>query len=415
MKNMRKRVTLTAMKTTRKPIALAAMRIPGKGVIPTVAKSTKNPVNLTTMKIPGEPVLLAAVKSTRKPVTPGAAKSTGGIVALVALMLVVLMLAGCETVIDYKGPETEPKAVIYALLEPDRFISVTISESHSVFQIPWKPRQIRDATVRVYRDGKLLETLAYQGSDPADENAPVSPYSKYTSETNKPEYGHVYRIEVMIPGYPAAYGETELPAPVAVELADTTYSDIGYGNRRLTVKLRFRDPADGKNYYRLTAPSTRGNYYGDHGQPYDPEQKVYVRINDLSYGALGDPIISPTKEDDLLDIYPQNEYYIFTDDLIPGKEYTLNLEYNGFHFSTEHYEFLRAFFRLNSITRDLYLYLQSYSAYNRTADNPFAEPVPVYSNITNGLGIVGALSFSQDSLIIGEYPVEGVQYEMQLY
>jgi hypothetical protein len=202
---------------------------------------------------------------------------------------------------------------------------------------------------------------------------------------------------------------------VAVELADTTYSDIGYGNRRLTVKLRFRDPADGKNYYRLTAPSTRGNYYGDHGQPYDPEQKVYVRINDLSYGALGDPIISPTKEDDLLDIYPQNEYYIFTDDLIPGKEYTLNLEYNGFHFSTEHYEFLRAFFRLNSITRDLYLYLQSYSAYNRTADNPFAEPVPVYSNITNGLGIVGALSFSQDSLIIGEYPVEGVQYEMQLY
>jgi len=379
------------------------MKIPRIIVHPTSMKITTKIVDRISLKIPGKIASLTAVKITTK------------IVSLTVIVLAVMIHAGCETVIDYRGPETEPRAVIYALLEPDMFISVTVSESHSVFQIPWKPRQIRDATVRVRRDGKLLETLAYQGSDPADENAPVSPYSKYTSETNKPEYGHVYRIEVMIPGYPAAYGETELPAPVAVELADTTYSDIGYGNRRLTVKLRFRDPADGKNYYRLTAPSTRGNYYGDHGQPYDPEQKVYVRINDLSYGALGDPIISPTKEDDLLDIYPQNEYYIFTDDLIPGKEYTLNLEYNGFHFSTEHYEFLRAFFRLNSITRDLYLYLQSYSAYNRTADNPFAEPVPVYSNITNGLGIVGALSFSQDSLIIGEYPVEGVQYEMQLY
>ncbi|MGB3922882.1 MAG: DUF4249 family protein, partial [Bacteroidales bacterium] len=62
-----------------------------------------------------------------------------------------------------------------------------------------------------------------------------------------------------------------------------------------------------------------------------------------------------------------------------------------------------------------YLYLQSYSVYGQTEGNPLAEPVPVYTNIINGLGIVGALSFSQDSLKIGEYPVEGVQYEMQQY
>ncbi len=121
------------------------------------------------------------------------------------------------------------------------------------------------------------------------------------------------------------------------------------------------------------------------------------------------------QDDDIFGIYPQNEYYVFTDELIPGKEYTLNLKYTGFNFNTEHYEFLRASFRLNSITRDLYLYLQSYSVYGQTEGNPLAEPVPVYTNIINGLGIVGALSFSQDSLKIGEYPVEGVQYEMQQY
>ena len=379
------------------------MKIPRIIVHPTAMKVTTKIVGRTTPKIPRKIASLTTMKITTK------------IVSLTVVVLAVMIHAGCERVIDYRGPETEPKAVIYALLEPDRLISVTVSESHSVFQVPWQPRQINDATVRVYRDGDLLETLAYKSPEPADENAPVSPYSLYSSVTNKPEFGHTYRIEVLIPGYPAAYGETELPDPVDVEVADTSSSDIGYGNRQLNVKLRFRDPADEENYYRFTAPATMGNYYAFPGEPYDPGQKVYIRIDDLSYGALSDPIISPMQDDDIFGIYPQNEYYVFTDELIPGKEYTLNLKYSGLNLNTENYEFLRASFRLNSITRDLYLYLQSYSVYGQTEGNPLAEPVPVYTNIINGLGIVGALSFSQDSLKIGEYPVEGVQYEMQQY
>ncbi len=355
------------------------------------------------------------MKITPKIVSLTAMKIIPKIVFLASVVLVVLLTVGCETVIDYKGPETEPKAVIYALLEPDRFISVTVSESHSVFQVPWQPRQIKDAMVRVYRDGVLMETLAYSGSEPAEENAPVSPYSPYSSETNKPEFGHTYRIEVLIPGYPAAYGETRLPDPVTVEVADTSSIAMEYGNRQLNVKLRFRDPADEENYYRFTAPARFGIYYGDYGPPFNPEQKVYIRADDLSYGALNDPIISPMQEDDIFEIYPENEYCVFSDELIPGKEYTLNLTYHGLNFKSEYYEFLRAFFRLNSITRDLYLFLRSSSAHGQTEDNPLAEPVPVYTNIVNGLGIVGALSFTQDSLKIGEYPVEGVRYEMQLY
>ena len=335
--------------------------------------------------------------------------------SFVAAAMTALAIVSCETVIDYKGPETEPKTVIYALLQPDSLISVSVSVSHSVFQVPWEPEQIRDAVVRVYRDGELLETLVYIDSESGNDDAPVSPYSIYTSQTSKPEYGHKYRIEVQIPGFRTAYGETSLPAPVEIELADTSSADTGYGFRQMNVKLRFRDPADEDNYYRFTAPARFGIYYGDHSQPFDPEQKVYIRADDLSYGALNDPIITPVKEDDFFGMYLQNEYLIFNDELIRGREYTLSLTYSGMDVRTEYYEFILALFRLNSITRDLYLFLQSYSAYEQTQDNPLAEPVPVYTNVTNGLGIVGALSFTQDSLTIGEYPVEGVQYEMQLY
>lgn len=335
--------------------------------------------------------------------------------ALALTVMAALAAASCETVIDYKGPETEPKAVIYALLQPDNFISVSVSESHSVFQVPWKPRQIKDATVRVYRDGELLETLAYSGSEPEEPDAPVSPYSLYRSQTNKPESGYTYRIEVLIPGYPAAWGETSIPAPVPVVVADTSYKTNEHGYRELYISLRFRDPAAKENYYRFTAPSRHGVYRGDTHLPYDPEQKVYVIIGDMNYGALSDPIIAPVHDDDFLDMYLENDYYIFNDELIAGREYDLKLHYAGMDVNVDYYEFLRAFFTLNSLTKDLYLYLQSYSAYRQTNDDPLSEPVQVYSNVTNGLGIVGALSFSRDSLIIGEYPVEGVQYEMELF
>jgi len=335
------------------------------------------------------------------------------VTAITALAMVAAV--SCEDIIDYKGPETEPKAVIYALLQPDNFISVSVSESHSVFQVPWKPRQITDAVVRVYRDGELLETLPYSVAETEDENAPVSPYSLYASKTNFPEYGHTYRIEVLIPGYPAAAGETSLPAPVPVAIADTSYSNNEYGYRELNMNLRFRDPAGEENFYRFTAPSSNGFYTGDPNLPYDPEQVVYVRVQDLNYGALSDPIIEPVHDDDFFDMYLENDYYIFNDELISGKEYNMNLTYGDIDPDVEYYEFLHAFFRISSLTKDLYLYLQSYSAYRQTNDDPLSEPVQVYSNVSNGLGIVGAMSFSQDSIIIGEYPVEGVRYEIHLY
>jgi hypothetical protein len=332
-----------------------------------------------------------------------------------AAILIVLAIVSCETTIDYKGPETEPKVVIYALLHPDSLISVSVSESHSVFRVPYQPRQITNAVVRLYRDETLIETLSYQVPGPVPDYYPPNPYSKYVSSTNRPEYGHEYRIEVEVPGLPKAYGETRLPAPVTVEVADTSSMDIGYGYRELTVKLRFRDPADEENFYRITASSLVGIYAGDKFEPYNPEISVGVQEADISYGALADPLIAPRQEDDFFDMSMPNMYYIFLDELIPGKEYTMRLSYNGFYPDTDYYEFMLAWFRLNTITRDLFLYLQSYSAHLQTRDNFLAEPVPVYSNVTNGLGVVGAMSTTADSLSIGEYPVDGVLYDRWYY
>jgi hypothetical protein len=45
---------------------------------------------------------------------------------------------------------------------------------------------------------------------------------------------------------------------------------------------------------------------------------------------------------------------------------------------------------VSQISKELYDYQNSLRAFNNTSNNPFAEPVPVYSNIKNGLGIFAA-------------------------
>lgn len=47
------------------------------------------------------------------------------------------------------------------------------------------------------------------------------------------------------------------------------------------------------------------------------------------------------------------------------------------------------------ISKELYDYQKSLRAFNNTSNNPFAEPVPVYSNIKNGLGIFAAYNPSR--------------------
>jgi len=156
-------------------------------------------------------------------------------------------------------------------------------------------------------------------------------------------------------------------------------------------------------------------YGGDRNKPYSPEIPVSVIENDVSYGTYAEPLIAPKQEDDIFGMYLNNSYYLFTDELIAGKEYTLTIEYYLSQPDTSYYEFSHSFFMLQSLSRDLYLNLQSCSAHLQTRDNFLAEPVPVYTNITNGLGIVGAMSTSVISLKRGEYPVEGVYYDYTQY
>jgi hypothetical protein len=329
------------------------------------------------------------------------------------IMATLVTLSSCEETIEFRGERSEPKIVMYSLLQPDSLISVSISKSHAVFDYRYAPQQITNATVRLYGNDELLETLTYVVPEGTSGFPPSLLYSKYVTATTKPLQGVTYRIEAEVAGLKKATGEASLLSAVAIESVDTATMVGEGGTIYLKTSVRFSDPPNEDNYYMISLRRTDGYYYGDHSQPHDPESPVYVSDIDFSFAVREDPLITPVREEDLFGMYIENTFNVFSDELIAGKNYEFNLKLNYKMPDTTHYEFLHYYIDLQSISKEMYLYLKSYSAHMQTRDAFMSEPVLVYTNVENGAGVVGVRQSSHRTVGIGRYPVDGVLYANQ--
>jgi hypothetical protein len=173
--------------------------------------------------------------------------------------------------------------------------------------------------------------------------------------------------------------------------------------------VRFTDPPGQENYYRVRVRRIEGFSLKSDASSVMPDS-VMVYSDDYTSSAIDDPLINPSSGEDLFGDNGSNNYSIFTDELIEGKTYDLSLRLYSAKKDTANYEFIHFVVELQSITKDLYLFLRSSAAHYETRNSPFSETVIVYSNIVNGLGIAGGKTSSSITHRYGRYPVEGVNY-----
>ena len=57
---------------------------------------------------------------------------------------------------------------------------------------------------------------------------------------------------------------------------------------------------------------------------------------------------------------------------------------------------------LNTISRDYYLFQKTYLAYinNNDFSDIFGEPVQIYSNVVGGIGLVGGVAESKETIVL---------------
>jgi hypothetical protein len=257
------------------------------------------------------------------------------------ISIFAFVFTSCETVVDVDVPETPPKLVVNAFLNPhDPFIRVNVRSSIPLFGTTevtdWQT--VDDAVVVLTGPGGSV-TIPYVEQD-AVYMLPATEIQIIAGET--------YRIDVSAPGFKSVYATTTVPLQTPVfSLADVEVEEElmegGYTSLLFKYSFEWSDVSDLPDYYEIS-------------------------IQQYGYEIL---------------------YENYDDEDLNGQLIRKKLEtFNG---STGEMAEPFHIYLLNT-SEDYYLYKRSIK--NVSFGDPFAEPTLVYTNVVNGLGCFGSYTGS---------------------
>lgn len=317
------------------------------------------------------------------------------LIRILPLITLALSFSACETIVDVDIPDEPPRLVANAFLQADSMVVVELTQSQSIL-VNSDLKSVRGATVSLLEEAQPVATLE-------ESEAPGIYFSTFA-----PSVGRTYTLRVSKDGFEPVEATTFIAPPVTIRSVevDTSVFINSYVNfedsliteRNVTldeIRLSFDDPASERNYYEISAyryDLQIQSRYDSEGNLIDTDTVRYFRP---LYLRSDDPAISGGESDPL---EGESDFYgialLFNDDFFNGKQYSLRFsEAQGFGFSSGYEPQL--YVVLRTIDEAQYRYLRSVDLQYENEDNPFAEPVQVYSNVENGFGIVAGSSASQ--------------------
>ena len=356
-----------------------------------------------------------------------------------------ILFYSCEKTIDFKGDYVEPKIVVHGNLAQGYPVRARVYKSRSLLSEEEFYNSLPNAIVKLYADDIYIETLEYAGRvDTFRKQLPYDVVKEYTftngaySGKTIAEVGKTYRLEVTCDGFEPVTCKTELPEPVEITKVDTVTEIMETGNgsvKYFWIYVHFHDPAGTQNYYMLQSDKTTGrvlNYFDQYsGEPFVPSDTILVNLGSYTGIQFADPVFNNNNQaDDVIMGSPNNQYGIFKDSQIDGKDYKLGVAFYDRYYGGgynpypgggygngnilgdgfEYGNFSSLNIKLVSITKEYYNYLNTANYHFWFSDDPFSEPVPVASNIIGGMGIWAATSASEVKVVQGIYPMPGKTY-----
>ncbi|WP_154856492.1 DUF4249 domain-containing protein [Cyclobacterium xiamenense] len=283
------------------------------------------------------------------------------------LLLLVPFLFACETVVDIEIPFDKPQVTMNANLQNNLFPAVRLTYSKHILDNEWEFSPIPDAAV----------SLIHQ-----NERYPLS-FNEVTGEYTNLQLllreGNTYTLEAELPGYEIVRATESIP--LSVPIKQVVYQgrvQVDSWSSREDVRLLFDDP-EGENYYEISA-----DYFGYYS--YVDEQGNTV-LYENNYPLYLEPK-NPTYERD----YNTYGKLLIDDRLFEGQEANLELFIESSFSPDAQGGEIR--FTLKTVSRNYFQFHTTYGLQWWNEGDPFAQPVQVFSNISNGIGILMAESLS---------------------
>ena len=259
---------------------------------------------------------------------------------------------------------------------------------------------IADGSIELFENGTLLTQFS-------------STKGRFKAKEIKPKTGSSYRIVVTSNGKQIE-AETTIPNKAEVVSVDTTkIITDSYNSKQTQFNVKIKDQ-EGDDFYRIIVSNeTLMLRYNVDGKGSD---KYYLEKNQNPISS-DDPVFNSLFNNfggETMDMGPANDDYIFPDDYFKNKEYSIHFRDNSYSFrnyfyrdpiNPSFYTGIKLIYERNTVhilklSKELYNYMKYLRLYNYYHDDPFSEPVPVYSNIKNGIGIFAG--FNDDAKITFE-------------
>lgn len=280
---------------------------------------------------------------------------------LIAILFLPLIFS-CEKTIKYEIPELPPSFSVDGRIMTGDSVKVFVGRTEYSLSSD-NPQIISDATVRLIENGQNEIELEW---------VRLSSGSGYYQTSYLPKANNTYRIEVENNELGLASGEAKALSPIEI---------TGYriDSSNFDIDISFRDPADTADFYAI---------------------EVFVRTQSFDYPAFlgtADPSVEFFYEfqDDLFGDGKKYGYTAFlSDELFDGRIKTIEFTEAGAFINPGSFP-ESIVLEVTRISEDYYKHERSKGNQYTTGDNPFAEPVPIYSNIDNGFGVVAAGAVTQ--------------------
>jgi len=303
----------------------------------------------------------------------------------VVWVLALLFTVGAcdfQRTVDLQAPRHESQLVVNGEIVPGALWRVDVSRSVGAFQ-PSTPSDstftVSDATVTVFQEGTRQGPL------------PLDSLNQYSTRQFTPETGRQYTVQVSAPELDTVTATDRVPHMPPVQLsADETQPENDYYNR--DIRLTIIDPPDTENYYHIRLQKK--------GYRKDSTSVDTLGLTDVRFRTRNRSII-----DEMGQVLEEANAYqgreaTFRDVLFDGTEHTIALQgggekdLGGFYLPDKEegdgYPRVKYFLYVSVLSEDAYRFDHTKRLFQRTEENPFAEPVDVHSNVNGGYGTVAA-------------------------
>lgn len=283
------------------------------------------------------------------------------------LLFFTSMLMACETAVDIDVPLSERRLVINALNNPDSVwnVNVTLSrhvlDNNNAYEIP----STTSVTITDLSNNLMVEELKFSSDNFRHEGL------------FKPEVEKEYSLKVVTPKYGTVEAVGYIPAKVPIDKIEIATGNPS-PNGMVSVKIHFKDPPSKKNFYRVAIIES-GYFLIFRNKIIDT-----IRYNRPVYFEVDDPAMESN--------FNNGNELLVDDNLFNGDSHTFALKVNSY--ITQPGNPFPTKIILSTLSEAYYRYATTRNLQQFTSGDPFAQPVLVYNNIQNGLGIFGGYSQS---------------------